>query len=104
MRRNPDQLACPETGVGGDKNNGPVSLIDLGGEGRERAAALEEHLKAYAEPGPEGLVFPAPRRVPAPGELPQVGLATGGNGGRRRASEGPRSETYLCLAGHCGRG
>jgi integrase len=47
------------------------------------AVALAEHLAKFAEPGPEGLVFPAPRgRRSAPLQLPPPLLAAGHEGCR----------------------
>jgi integrase len=46
------------------------------------AAALEDHLALYSEPGLDGLVFPARGRLPAPGELQEEGMEPGHRGRR----------------------
>lgn len=47
------------------------------------AEALTDHLALFAEPGPDGLLFPAPgRRIHSARELPQSRMAPRGQGGR----------------------
>jgi integrase len=69
------------------------------------ATALADHLAAYAEPGPDGLVFPAERRGPLRrSNFNPPGLDAGHPGGRGRRAAPPRPAPYRRNAGDRGRG